>query len=598
VGRDRTENQRLYEIADRDVIQTAPNINRFWAGLIVDELVRNGVSQFYIAPGSRSSPLVAAVVEHESTDAIVHFDERGTAFAALGHGRATGRPAVWITTSGTAAANGYPAVIEAALSRVPLLALTADRPPELREAGANQAIDQNRLFGVYPEWFFDLPCPASNIDPAFILTTVDHAVHRASTAPAGPVHINCPFREPLAPSTESYERPDLPDRWSSDHKPFTRYRPARLAPDPQVVHELEEPMAGAERGLIVAGELRSLAEAEAVAGLSARVGWPVVADATSRLRLGSSRGSVVAHPHYVCAAQSGQLQPDLVLRFGGPLSSKAVQQMIDTRKTQVIAIQDHPLRRDPGHNVSQVVVSETEAFCGAIEYLKVAPNEKWTKRWLRAGERVSAFLEEYFGSRDSLSEPVTAASISRLLPQDHTLFAASSMPIRDVDMFGAGAGALRNVISNRGASGIDGTVACSVGYQRGAVSPLTLLIGDLALLHDLNSLALLRSVPITLVVVNNGGGGIFNFLPIASHPSVFEPWFTTPHEWSFEAAARMFDIEYVAPSSLPAFEQAYLDATRSTKATIIEVSSDRAENRALHEALRTGAIEAVASELH
>lgn len=570
--------------------RTAPNINRFWANLIVEELVRSGVHRFFIAPGSRSSPLVAAIAQHPDAEATLHLDERGASFAALGFGRAAGKPAVWITTSGTAVANGLPAVVEAAQSGIPLLALTADRPPELRDTGANQAIDQVRVFGTYPRWFFDFPCPSVAIDPAFVLTTIDQAVFRTMDGPRGPVHLNCPFREPLAPAGDGERLPELPPRWSDSREPYTIHHRGLAMADPTVMDKLRARLFGTRRGLMVVGELPSLETARAVASLAAALGWPVVADVTSQLRLGDSDASVVRSPHFVCAALEGHRAPELILRLGGPISSKDVQRYLDTAPAPVLSVTDSPNRRDPGHRIAQVIHASTVALCESLDGLESNADPSWSDLWVETGSAVSNHVVQALGELDEISEPGVAASLCRLLPEGHGLFVASSMPIRDVDMFGAAAGPLRPVASNRGASGIDGTVASAFGYQLGAQVPLTLLIGDLALLHDLNSLALLPDRPIVAVVLNNRGGGIFNLLPIADYPDVFEPWFTAPHDWSFEHAAAMFGIAYEHPETIAAFEACYAKAAASGKAVVIETLTDRRENRRLHEELRAGAL--------
>ncbi|HUF10596.1 MAG TPA: 2-succinyl-5-enolpyruvyl-6-hydroxy-3-cyclohexene-1-carboxylic-acid synthase [Rhodothermales bacterium] len=571
---------------------SASNINRLWADLIVEELVRNGVRHFFLAPGSRSSPLVVAIAQHSMTEATIHFDERGAAFAALGCGRGSGSPAAWITTSGTAAANGLPAVVEAAQSHVPLIAITADRPPELRDTGANQAIDQIRLFGTYPRWFFDFPCPSVEIDSSFVLTTVDQAVHRATGSPAGPIHLNCPYREPLAPSKVAGKLPEIPDRWVRTRSPYTAYRIGAGDPDAAAISQLLDQVRAVRRGIIIVGELPTLEDARAVTTLASEFGWPVVADVTSQMRLGDAPPHVVRRPHFVCAANAGAAEPELVLRLGGPVSSKEIRSHADSVDARIVAVVDHPERRDPGHRVSTVIRASTQAFCRALAGAPASPDRDWLDAWTEVDERIDSALRDQIGSLTEISEPGVAAAVTRLLPEDNALFVASSMPIRDVDMFGSSSGALRRVAANRGASGIDGTAATSFGYHLGAGCPVTLLIGDLALLHDLNSLALVQGRPIVVVAINNGGGGIFNFLPIADHAEVFEPWFTSPHIWSFEHAAAMFGIHYDRPGSPSDFERSYTAAIQNGRAALIEVVTERRSNRLLHADLRAHALEA------
>lgn len=570
----------------------SPNINRFWADLIVDELIRNGVRRFFLAPGSRSSPLVAALAQHPLAESTIHFDERGAAFAALGYGRAARHAAAWITTSGTAAANGLPAVIEAAQSHIPFIALTADRPPELRDAGANQAIDQIHLFGSYPNWFFDLPCPTSKIDPAFVLTTVDQAVFRAVGSPAGPVHLNCPFREPLAPIQDDGDSTQPPARRSQSDGPFTTYYTGAGVPDDVAISEFAGQAGSSRRPLMIAGELKSLDEARAVSSLASTLGWPVLADVTSQMRLGDGPAHVIASPHFVSAAWTRDLKPDLILRLGGPISSKDMQRLADGPEARIIAVQDHPERRDQGHVFSTVVRASVASFCEAAKVAVKPMGDEWLETWIAAGRRISMAVNDRLADIVDVSEPGVAATVAQNLPEDHALFVASSMPIRDVDMFGSSSGALRRVAANRGASGIDGTVASAFGYHTGADCPVTLLIGDLALLHDLNSLALVHDSPMTLVVVNNSGGGIFNFLPIADYADIFEPWFTAPHGWSFEGVAKMFGLRHEKPLDANAFRTSYDASVKSGGPTLIEVETERYANRDLHAELRSLALDA------
>src|SRR5215212_6824626 len=246
----------------------APRANRLWAYLIVEELLRCGVDFFCVAPGSRSTPLVAALAANEKASTLIHFDERGTAFAALGHARATGRPAAWITTSGTAVANGLPAVVEAATDGVPMVLLTADRPPELRQTGANQTIDQPDIFGDYVRWRFDLPAPDPGIDPAMVLTTVDQAAYRAGRTPQGPVHLNLMFREPFLSCPEDEDVLSGPSSWIESGGPYTRYAATKPAVDEMEIHGLWETLRPVNRGLVVAGRLASRKQGEAVLRLA------------------------------------------------------------------------------------------------------------------------------------------------------------------------------------------------------------------------------------------------------------------------------------------------------------------------------------------
>ncbi|MFB6279749.1 MAG: 2-succinyl-5-enolpyruvyl-6-hydroxy-3-cyclohexene-1-carboxylic-acid synthase, partial [Salinibacter sp.] len=274
---------------DPSSVLDAPNPTYLWTQLLVEELVRTGVETFFVAPGSRSTPLTVAAAWHPDAETVLHVDERGNAFAALGAGRATQTPAAWITTSGTAVANGLPAVVEASVDGVPLLLLTADRPPELRDTGANQTIDQVKIFGDYVRWQVDVPPPSDEINPAYVLTTANQAVHRTQRAPAGPVHVNCMFRKPLEPveSETTVTIPATVEDWAAGAEPYTQYPTPVATPPGAEVEALAERLGGTEQGLVVAGRLDTAAAADATQRLATHLGWPLVPDLTSRLRLGA-----------------------------------------------------------------------------------------------------------------------------------------------------------------------------------------------------------------------------------------------------------------------------------------------------------------------
>jgi 2-succinyl-5-enolpyruvyl-6-hydroxy-3-cyclohexene-1-carboxylate synthase len=578
------------------LVPNTARANRLWADLIVEELVRSGVDTFCVAPGSRSTPLVAALAANEKVESIVHFDERGSAFAAIGYARATGRPAAWVTTSGTAVANGLPAVVEAATDNVPMILLTADRPPELRETGANQTIVQPNIFGTYSRWSFDLPVPDLAVDPAAILTTVDQAVYRARRTPRGPVHLNLMFREPFLPEPD--EAPDLlaPGRWRERERPYTLYAAAEPSVSAGEVERIREAVSGVERGLVVAGRLRLRQEGDAAVRLAESLGWPLLPDVASQVRLGARSKSLAPFYDALLAGEGfGEAHaPEAVLHVGGRALSKRLERFLAaSRPDPYVVVRESPARLDPGHLVTHSVEAGVVRFCDALAEPSgesvpggsARLHAPWTAGWREASERTDVALEEVFSRTGELNEPLVARMISRHIPEEHGLCVASSMPIRDLDTFAAASGAAVPVAANRGASGIDGTVATAAGLARGLGGAVTLLIGDLALLHDLNSLALLRGTPAVVVVLNNDGGAIFSFLPVARHLEFFEPYFGTPQGLGFEHAARMFDLDYERPFSPRDLVETYRAACQRDGPTLIEVRTDRQENVALHRRL-------------
>lgn len=553
------------------------------------------MDSFCVAPGSRSTPLVAALAENEGARELVHFDERGTAFAALGYARATGRPAAWITTSGTAVANGLPAVVEAATDGVPMVLLTADRPPELRQTGANQTIDQPDIFGDFVRWRFDLPAPDPGLDPAMVLTTVDQAAYRASRAPRGPVHLNLMFREPFLPDPEDEEEPlPAPDSWLEADGPYTRYAAARPAIGEAEIESLRDALGSTERGLLVAGRLASREQGEAVLRLADALGWPLLADVSSQVRLGADSESLVAYYDALLAdeAFAGAHAPEAVLHVGGRSLSKRLERfLLRSRPDPYVVVRENPFRLDPHHRVTHSVEADVVDFCAAFARVagRTPPEDcSWTAGWREASEEAGRRLDGFLSGAPEPSEPLVARLVSRNVPADHGLVVASSMPIRDLDTYAATGGAPVPVAANRGASGIDGTVATAAGFARGLGRPVTLLIGDLALLHDLNSLAMLRDLRVVVVAINNDGGGIFSFLPVSRHEEFFEPYFGTPQGVGFEPAAAMFGLAYDQPRTTDELVEAYRAACARDGSTLIEVKTDREENVALHRELLAG----------
>ena len=595
-----------------DRLHAAPNLNHFWAGLLIEELVRQGVGLFVVAPGSRSTPLAVAVAERLRTsterpphEVVVHWDERGGAFLALGWARASGRPAAVITTSGTAIANAMPAAAEADAEGVPLLLLTADRPPELRETGANQTIRQPGFFDHVGRWSFDLPTPTAEIDAAFVLTTAAQAVHR-SLSPPGPVHLNLPFREPLAPVSDGADLAGLLGElhdWSISAWPYTRYTRAHAVPDRRALQRLTEAWPTIERGLVVVGKTDDPRVAPAAGRLATALGWPLIADVASGVRLGPVGDSLVPYAELALRSEAFRRasRPQAVIHLGGPTTSKRLLQYLATHAPErYVVVRSGAERFDPAHRVTDRVQADVAAFCDAtLDMLPTAqPWSEWVQVWRTASEAAEKTLEAELDQANRLSEPLVARLVSRATPEGHGLVASSSMPIRDLDAFAESGHARLRVTANRGASGIDGLVATTAGFARGLSQPTTLLTGDLALLYDLNSLALLREgPPITVVVLNNDGGGIFHFLPVAEHSAAFERYFGTPHGLGFEAAAQLFGLAYAHPETPEAFKAAYRAGMERSTSTIIEVRTDREDNASLHRALEARVVEAVNTAL-
>ncbi|MCX8064155.1 MAG: 2-succinyl-5-enolpyruvyl-6-hydroxy-3-cyclohexene-1-carboxylic-acid synthase [Candidatus Hydrogenedentes bacterium] len=576
-------------------ILDAPNMNHLWARLLIEELVRNGVKGFCLSPGSRSTPLAIAVSEIGDVDHIVHFDERASAFYALGWAKATGKPIALICTSGTAVANYLPAVVEASLARVPLLVLTADRPPELLQCGANQAIDQTGIFGGYVRWSFTLPCPDSAISSAVVLTTIDHAIFRALRAPAGPVHINCMFREPLEPVPiegdipNGYLKPI--ENWLSSDAPFTTWNtPESHLTTQQEIFILDK-LENVKKGLLIIGELRRELEIKSAFNLAQSIHWPVFPDVTSGLRLGNkTEFSVCYYDQLLLSPEFVEIfNPQFVLHIGGTITSKRLLEFLEKKRPEYMLVTDHPLRSDPIHRVTYRFETDLVKFCSwlapAMRRRDVYP---WGREIIELCGVIDGVISKWVDECDELNEITVPRFISQWKTEVSDLFLGNSMPIRDADMYGSIDGTDGLVFANRGASGIDGNIATSAGFSYGRGRVVTAIVGDLSALHDLNSLSMLtkEGVKVILIIVNNDGGGIFSFLPISAYPETFEKYFGVPHGYNFEYICKMFGLDYIATKDKEELKTLYIEALKRGKSCVIEVPTNRPENLKLHRELQ------------
>ncbi len=567
------------------------SLNLKWGHLIIEELIRNGVDYWCLSPGSRCTPLTCAVAANKRAVSRLHFDERGAAFHSLGYARASGRPAALVCTSGTAAANYLPAIVEASADTVPMVVLTADRPPELRDCGANQAIDQVGMFGKYVRRQVDMPCPDESISPEFVLTTIDQAVYRAMRPPAGPVHINCMFREPFLPDdapTHPFSGDEGNDRWRQGREPFTGHTLPKSIVDSDRLSELASLLNRTSAGLLVVGTLKNATQRAAVQRLSVKLGWPTLPDIASGLRLGCESPNTI--PYYDLLLSSGVFdragRPEVVLHIGDRMVSKRLPAFLsELSPRHYIMVADHPRRHDLVHRVTDRLESDLVSFCDSIvSGIEPRPDRQFVETLKRASDAVAETLRAKLDETENLTEPGCARLICRHLADNSGLFLANSMPVRDMDVFADTGGTAAPLACNRGASGIDGTVASAAGFAVGLGRPVTLLVGDLALLHDLNSLAILKTVtePVVVVVINNNGGGIFSFLPIARRSEIFEPFFGASHDLTFEKAAALFDLDYHHPRTAPEFASCYRQAQAAGCHALIEVTTDRSENLTLH----------------
>mmetsp|Transcript_34261 Transcript_34261/g.83098 ORF Transcript_34261/g.83098 Transcript_34261/m.83098 type:complete len:2335 (+) Transcript_34261:208-7212(+) len=630
-------------------LQSAPTPNAAWAAAFVEELVRNGVTQFYICPGSRSTPLVAAIAKTVRTNigainAMSIHDERGAGFRALGYGRGFGQPAAVITSSGTAIANLYPSIIEAGMDGVPLLVITADRPYENRNTGANQAIDQVKAFSsTYVRWFRDILPPNDNVPVAVGLSDASHGVSMAREQ-RGPVHLNIQFRENLAPdsgpirnddrvgsitSFDSVRFTDTPgfQRWSFGGGVWTKSFGHIGAVDKGHVAYIAKLIKNSKRGVIVVGNIRKsttqlysdVAETfQMIDNLAKIIGFPIFASAQSGgLRFESS--AVVPFAEHLLRSPlvGDNLRPDVVIQFGSPLISTEVVKVIKTSMADgnihhVLVHPHHPSERvDPEFTVSQKVDAEilpfVKSLCSVLTTLPLSSSS--LSPIIRLGRSIQNEIQTIVDTAVAdvrasengaviMTEPEIILSLSELISRDerneYSLFLSNSMPIRDAEAFlyplsiptsTKGWKGVVDIAVNRGASGIDGIISSAAGFADATKRKTILLVGDVAALHDINSLHALKSGitgkdiysqhrhHLTTVVVNNGGGGIFSFLPISKHGTDvgFEEFFGTPTStFSFEKGAAAFDLPYQKVRNFDELLQSYLQCEEKGESGLIE----------------------------
>lgn len=566
--------------------------NTAWARAFVDELARCGVSEAVVAPGSRSTPLVLALARDERIRVRVHLDERSVAFFALGVGKATGRPAAVVTTSGTAVANLLPAVVESSRAGVPLLLLTADRPHRLRGADANQAIDQVGIFGAYPRAFHEMAPPTFDGPALRHVRSVACRCVAAATGPdAGPVHVNFPFDKPLEPADPPDHGPDgdaLGPGGRGAGRPFTEVRRSPVVPGGEELDALLAAVDG-RRGVIVAGPTEQASSVgPAVRALGAATGFPVLADPLSGARYGPRHGAHVVAGHDLFLGDEGvrgALTPSLVLRVGASPTSANVQRWILQHNGVDHVVVDAGGRwKDHGAAATHYLVVDPVETLRAMSarYADATVEDgperatlEWSDLWHRAEEAARGALQDH-----GYPEGVAAESVVAAVPSGGTLFVSSSMPVRDVDAFAHPRDAALEVYANRGASGIDGVISSSFGVASQTAGPLVCLVGDLAFFHDRNGLLWSREpdAAVVFVLVDNDGGGIFHMLPVSDHEPEFTRFFATPHGVEPEAVAASHGIP-CADVRLADLSTSLADALSAGTTTVLRVRTDRSENR-------------------
>ena len=577
---------------------TAPNRNALWGRAVAEELARAGVEAVCVCPGSRSTPLTVAVDAHEDLTVYSHLDERSAAFFALGRGKRTGEPTAVVTTSGTATANLHPAIMEANQARVPLLVLTADRPPELRDSGANQTVDQQKLYGDAVRHYRDLPEPAADDRKLRSLrTSVCRAVGETTGANPGPVHLNAPFRKPLEPTEVPGDVPeDFADEYplaerGRDDAPFVSVDHAPARPTEATLDALAAAAADAERGLLVAGPDDGGLSASAASALADATGFPILADPLSDLRFGPHVDDAPVAGGYdgLLAGDADALSPgpDFVVRFGASPTSKPLRKSLAASDARQVVVDPAGGWREAEFTATDLVVADPDETARGLADRVDSGRDAWTERVLDLEAEVWQTVADF--EPGALMEGDVARVVAADAPDPATVFVSNSMPVRDFDRFAQPRTADLTVLGNRGASGIDGVVSSALGAGSATDDPLVLLTGDVAYYHDSNGLLALErcGVDATVVLVNNDGGGIFHMLPIEAFDPPFTGQFKTPHGLDFAPTGDSYDLAFARVETIERLREAYRESVGAAGTQVIEVRTDAAASHRERERLQS-----------
>ena len=554
------------------------NVNQLWAYILTETLKRLGLTCAIICPGSRSTPLAIAFAQQApEIEAISILDERSAAFFALGQAKATGRPVVLVCTSGTAGANFYSAVIEASYSRVPLLILTTDRPPELRDCHSGQTVDQLRLYGNYPNWQTELALPCADLGMlAYLRQTVIHSWERAQTPTKGPVHLNIPFRDPLAPVPDGTDLSYLQSQFRPEDFFAAVTNPCPLL-DAQcpIPKEWKE----CDRGIIIAGVAQPQQPqeyAKAIAHLSQTLKWPVLAEGLSPVRNYAELNPYLISTYDLILRNqqlAKQLAPEMVIQVGEMPTSKELRTWIDATQPRRWIIDKSDQNLDPLHGRTthlRISVEDIKA-----EERNLSFSSEYLQQWCDAEAKVRLVVDQTMGKIDEIIESKAAWLISQILPPGTPLFIANSMPVRDVEYFWKPNNLGVRSHFNRGANGIDGTLSTALGIAHRQQSSV-MLTGDLALLHDTNGFLIRNKFVghLTIVLINNNGGGIFEMLPIAKFEPPFEEFFGTPQDIDFGHLCATYNVQHELITSWQQLQQK-LNPLPTTGIRVLELQTNR-----------------------
>jgi 2-succinyl-5-enolpyruvyl-6-hydroxy-3-cyclohexene-1-carboxylate synthase len=583
--------------AEREGLTPGAVLARY-VGAFVDELAAAGVEDVCLCPGSRSTPLALVIRRHPTLKVWTHLDERSCAFFALGMAKASRRPVAVLCSSGTATVNFAPAVYEAFNAQVPLIVLTADRPQDLRDVGATQTIDQDHLYGASAKWFVEMLLPETSGEALrYVRVVAARAVATALEPAAGPVHLNFPFREPLLPDKRAEEQAARFARRAS----ITHLAAARR-PDPETLGVLIDDLTNSSRGLIVCGPQDDPELAREAVAVSELYGYPVFADVLSQVRCGPHHGPTVigAYDSFLRDRETVErLAPDFILRLGATPVSKPLSSYLQRyRDVPQILVTPDSTWRDPDFAASYVIPADASAFLAdlagetqrrlfATGLQQRASRADWLYAWQDVERETLLALSTALKNEERVSEPGAISELAAVFPENTIVFAGNSMPVRDLDTFFPGSTRPARFLANRGASGIDGVVSAALGAAAKGRGRLVLLIGDISFYHDMNGLLAAKRYgsDVTIVLLNNDGGGIFSFLPQYDDPEHYEDLFGTPHGLDFSPAAALYGLPFERVETSADYRQALQRTFERAGTSIIEVRTDRDENLRLHQRL-------------
>ena len=565
------------------------NRNIFWTDTFVNELVASGVKYVCISPGSRNTPLTLAFANNKKIKSYLHIDERSGGFFALGLAKASETPVALVCTSGTATAEFYPAIIEAYQQRVPLIVCTADRPPELLDVGANQTINQNNIYKNHIRWFFDAGLPEPMVKRIkHIKTLAKRAVYESTIRSRGPVHINFPFRKPFEPEAYTDEVDnkliDLSKSNSIDHKNNFKEEEKNITTE-KWFSEVKNHLIKKRKGIIIAGpENYNARFHEKCKLLSEKLGYPIFADGASQLRFGrSTKTNIISNYDAILRSNkfAKKYKPEIILQFGRTVTSKALETFLENTNAVRFMINEYGDWFDPSNRATASLACKPYIFCETMLEKLGNPNiskqkNNWLEIFIEADKITSKIKKGVIEKSNFANEPRVIIETLNALPEHSQIMISNSMPIRDFDYFATKTDKYFKIFNNRGASGIDGITSTALGITAENNLPTILITGDLAFYHDLNGMLAARkySISLTVILINNNGGGIFEVLPISEYGKVFKEYFIAQHNLNFKPFVEAYSGKFYSIKSWNEFKDKIQKSIQEKNFTVLEIKTN------------------------